>query len=241
MGPATTLTERPGLVRMARDTFDDTGEIRDSASPELFTLRRARDEAAARAATWPSRILKSDKYTPYLQDVFVTQRGERFVLPLKASYKSMGLGIVHDTSRSGETAFVEPTAVVDLNNKLKVAEIEVRRECRRILDELAAAVAQRQTASVPTKKTLTEMDMLGAIASFGEACGASPLPLLPDQRLGPARVATPPVGFARAPRRVFRSRPMMSPWLMGRRWGPVTRKSGFLWSAGPTLGAKTVC
>ena len=76
-----------------------------------------------------------------LQDQFFTVRAERYVLPLKASAKSLGLGIVHDTSRTGETVFVEPTALVAVNNRLKVIELDIRRESRRILEALTADVA----------------------------------------------------------------------------------------------------
>jgi len=73
-----------------------------------------------------------------MQDQFWTIRGDRYVLPLKASAKSMGLGIVHDSSRTGETVFVEPTALVAVNNRLKVTELEIRRESRRILETVVA-------------------------------------------------------------------------------------------------------
>jgi len=116
------------LVRLARETFDATGELRDSASPELGRLRYERDQLAARAREQAERILRSEDFAPYLQDEFVTLREDRFVLPLRASFESMGLGIVHDTSRTGETVFVEPTAMVELNNRLKVTESDIRRE-----------------------------------------------------------------------------------------------------------------
>ena len=124
------------LTRLARETFDATGELRDSASPELGHLRSERDQLAARAREAAERILRSDELAPYLQDQFVTLREDRFVLPLRASFKSMGLGIVHDTSRTGETVFVEPTALVELNNRLKVAELAIRHESRRIDNQL---------------------------------------------------------------------------------------------------------
>ena len=137
------------LVRMARETFDAAGELRDGASPDLGRLRRERDMAASRVRGEAERLLQSEEYAPFLQDQFVTLREDRFVLPLRASFKSMGLGIVHDTSRTGETVFVEPTALVELNNRLKVAEIEIRRESRRILEELAGVVSQARPGAAP--------------------------------------------------------------------------------------------
>jgi len=147
------------LVRMARETFDSAGELRDGASPDLGRLRRERDMAAARVRSEAERLLQSEEYAPFLQDQFVTLREDRFVLPLRASFKSMGLGIVHDTSRTGETVFVEPTALVELNNRLKVAEIEIRRESRRILEELAAVVSQAAEGLRQDREILARLDV----------------------------------------------------------------------------------
>lgn len=166
------------LVRLARETFDASGELRDSASPELGRLRYERDQITARARDQAERILRSEEYQPYLQDQFVTLREDRFVLPLRASFKSMGLGIVHDTSRTGETVFVEPSALVDLNNRLKVAEIEIRRESRRILEELAAAIAQAAPLLRDDRETLTRLDVVCAAARLSEAYAGVPVEIV---------------------------------------------------------------
>jgi DNA mismatch repair protein MutS2 len=166
------------LVRLARETFDSSGELRDSASPELGRLRYERDQITARARDQAERILRSDEYEPFLQDQFVTLREDRFVLPLRASFKSMGLGIVHDTSRTGETVFVEPTALVDLNNRLKVAEIEIRRESRRILEELAAAIAQAAPLLREDRETLTKLDVICAGARLSDAYAGAPVEIV---------------------------------------------------------------
>lgn len=168
------------LVRLARETFDASGELRSSASPELARLRSERDQVTARAREQAERILQSEEYEPYLQDQFVTLREDRFVLPLRASFKSMGLGIVHDTSRTGETVFVEPTALVDLNNRLKVAEIEIRRESRRILEELAAAVAGAAPLLRSDRDTLTSMDVICAAARLSEAYAGAPVEIVAE-------------------------------------------------------------
>ena len=166
---ATRLSSHEEIVFSARDTFDATGELRDSASPELFRLRRERDQVATRVREQAERLLRSEAYAPYLQDDYVTLREDRFVLPLRASFKSMGLGIVHDTSRSGETVFVEPTQIVELNNRLKVAEIEIRRESRRILEELAQIIAGAAPALRADREILTELDVIFAGARVGLA------------------------------------------------------------------------
>lgn len=166
------------LVRLARETFDSNGELRDTASPELARLRYDRDMLAARAREQADRILASEEFAPYLQDQFVTLREDRFVLPLRASYKSMGLGIVHDTSRTGETVFVEPTALVELNNRLKVAEIGIRHESRRILEELAAAVSKAAPNLRADRDALTRLDVIAASARLSEAYQGNPVEIV---------------------------------------------------------------
>jgi DNA mismatch repair protein MutS2 len=177
---AAALGYHEDLVRLARETFDATGELRDSASPELARLRYERDSLASRARDQAELILRSEDYAPYLQDQFVTLREDRFVLPLRASFKSMGLGIVHDTSRTGETVFVEPTALVDLNNRLKVAEIDIRRESRRILEELAAAVSEAAPLLRSDRETLTHLDVIAACARLSRAMGGVPVEIVDE-------------------------------------------------------------
>ncbi len=177
---AASLGYHEDLVRLARETFDATGELRDSASPELGRLRGERDQLTSRARDQADQILHSEEFAPYLQDEFVTLREDRFVLPLRASFKSMGLGIVHDTSRTGETVFVEPTAMVELNNRLKVAELGIRHESRRILEALAAAVSAAAPALRTDRDTLTRLDVIGAGARLAAAYGGEPVDIAAD-------------------------------------------------------------
>ena len=174
------LSGQEEIVFHARDTFDPSGELRDTASPELFRLRRERDQIAIRVRGEAERLLRSEAYAPYLQDEYVTQREDRFVLPLKASFKSMGLGIVHDTSRSGETVFLEPTGMVELNNRLKVAEIEIRRESRRILEELAALIAGAAPSLRADREVLTGLDLVFAAARLAVAYEGVPVAIVAE-------------------------------------------------------------
>lgn len=185
------LCEHRELIGKARETFDATGEIRDSASPELARLRRERDNLSARTREQAEKLLHSEEFAPYLMDQFVTLREERFVLPVRASFKSMGLGIVHDTSRTGETVFLEPTGVVELNNRLKVAELEIRRESRRILEELAALVAAEAPAVRADVATLTALDVLAAKARLAQACDAGPVEITDDARIDARQLRHP--------------------------------------------------
>jgi DNA mismatch repair protein MutS2 len=162
-----------GLARTIGATFDASGEISDAASPELARLREERKGLAENARGAIERLMRSEEYEPVLQDQFFTVRAERFVLPLKASAKSLGLGIVHDTSRTGETVFVEPTALVAANNRLKVVELDIRRESRRILEALTADVAVAASALRASAAVLAALDALAASARLGIGYGGT--------------------------------------------------------------------
>jgi len=174
----------PEVARLARDlappddlahtiaeTFDGSGEIKDSASYELARLRAERQQVAGQARATIEALIRDETYAPVLQDEYFTIRSERYVLPLKASAKSMGLGIVHDTSRTGETVFVEPTALVGANNRLKVIEVDIRRESRRILEAVTMEVAIAGKALRRTAETLGVLDARVAAARLGVGYG----------------------------------------------------------------------
>jgi DNA mismatch repair protein MutS2 len=237
------LSAQEDLVFHARDTFDASGELRDSASPELFRLRRERDQMAVRARSEAERALHSEEYAPYLQDEYVTLREDRFVLPLRASFKSMGLGIVHDTSGSGETVFVEPTRIVELNNRLKVAEIEIRRESRRILEELAALIAGAAPALRADREILTQLDVVFAAARLGHASDAVPVELVAEPVVDLAALRHPllalrPAGEAAAARRPSTPKVVANDVTLGQ--VPGKSDARILVISGPNAGGKTV-
>jgi DNA mismatch repair protein MutS2 len=223
------------LIRLARETFDATGELRDSASPELGRLRFERDQLASRVREMAERILHSEEFAPYLQDQFVTLREDRFVLPLRASFKSMGLGIVHDTSRTGETVFVEPTALVELNNRLKVAELDIRHESRRILEELGAAVSAAAPLLRADRDTLTRLDVIGAGARLAQAYGGEPVEIAdaPIAELGKLRHPLLALRAAREKREIT-----ANDLVLGDVAGRSSAKA--LVVSGPNAGGKTV-
>jgi len=167
-----------GLARAIDDTFDAAGEIRDTASPDLERLRAERQGLQERARTAIEELMRVEEYASVMQDQFFTIRAERYVLPLKASAKSLGLGIVHDTSRTGETVFVEPTALVAVNNRLKVTELEIRRESRRILEQLTADVAAVAEPLRRTAAALAAIDARAAAARLALAYDGSPVEIV---------------------------------------------------------------
>ena len=199
---AAAVDAQPMLARILGETFDAAGEIRDSVSPALARLRRERAQLADGARAAIEALMRTNEYASVLQDRFVTVREDRYVLPVKASAKSMGLGIVHDTSRTGETVYVEPMPLVAANNRLKVAELEIRGECRRILEELTERVATAAPSLRATAEALVELDVLAAAARLGVAYGGAAVPLV-DEPLVDLRGARHPLLALRAAREGF--------------------------------------
>ncbi len=116
-------------------------EIFDNASPELARIRRQLRITAERVKEKLNNIIKSPLYQKYLQEPIVTVRNGRYAIPVKAEHRAQIGGLIHDQSGSGQTVFIEPTAVVELGNAYKQLQAEEKREIERILAGLTALVA----------------------------------------------------------------------------------------------------
>ncbi len=115
-------------------------EISDSASNTLANLRRQIKDRQNSIKDRLNEMLRSSKYQKFMQDAIVTMRGDRYVIPVKSEFRSEVQGLVHDSSGSGATIFIEPMAVVEANNDIKQLKIKEQLEIERILAELTADV-----------------------------------------------------------------------------------------------------
>ncbi len=115
-------------------------DLFDGASPALARIRREKRIANERVREKLNSIIRSQTFSKYLQDPLITIRNGRFVVPVKQEYRQQIPGLIHDQSGSGQTLFVEPTAVVELGNEFKKLVIEEQAEIERILTELTAAI-----------------------------------------------------------------------------------------------------
>ena len=145
--------------RIAKAVEADGSDLRDGASPTLRRLRRERREGRVRLAERLQRLARDPAIRDHLQDDFVTERGGRPVLALRASSRGSVPGIVHDSSGSGQTLFVEPFAVVDDSNRLREAESAERDEVARILRELSAAVGEHEASLVALVVAMADLDL----------------------------------------------------------------------------------
>ena len=136
--------------------------IADNASPELADIRRHKRNAASKGRQILQKIISSSSYSKVLQEAIITQRDGRFVVPVKAEFRSSLPGLVHDVSSSGATLFVEPMGVVQANNELKELEAKEKKEIERILSALSAEAASYHQDILEDYELLVRLDLIFA-------------------------------------------------------------------------------
>ncbi len=152
------------LVRQIEGAIDEHSQVKDGASPKLRGLRSAIAIAKNRIREKLDSILHDPGNQKYFQDNLVTMRGDRYVLPIKQEYRLNFPGLVHDQSSTGATLFIEPLAVLNLNNDIKRYSSEEKAEVERILQQLSAGVGQDGPALLTGLQVLTELDLISAKA-----------------------------------------------------------------------------
>lgn len=141
-------------------------EMSDNASPALSNIRRKIRQASTRAREVLDRMVRSQTYQKYLQETIVTIREGRFVVPVKSEYRNEIPGLVHDTSASGSTVFVEPMGAVEANNQVKVLLSEEKKEMERILAELSAEVGNFADTIIHGYEIAVQLNVIFAKASL---------------------------------------------------------------------------
>lgn len=142
-------------------------EIADDASSALKSIRRNMGSVTERIRSQMNAIMNSHR--TYLQDAVITMRGDRYCIPVKAEYKSMVPGMIHDQSSSGSTFFIEPASVVNLNNELRELEIKEQQEIAVILAGLSAELSEHTVELLSNCRALTELDFIFARAAYALA------------------------------------------------------------------------
>ena len=150
-------------------------EIADGASPELLSIRRELRRISGKVRETLNRLISGER-SKYLQETIITQRNGRFVVPVKAEHRGDVPGLVHDTSSTGATVFVEPQQVVEINNQIKVLEGREEAEIERILAELSSEVANYKGAIAQDFDALVSLDFVFARAKLSfEMNAAAPV------------------------------------------------------------------
>jgi DNA mismatch repair protein MutS2 len=170
---ASEIGDHRDLAEEIERCVDPAGEVSDAASPALAEARRESHRLAAEIQSRAERYLRDPDIASKLSDSYYTVRNDRFVLPVRADARGSIRGIVHDASNTGTTLFIEPEALVDLNNRRKRAEIEIDRETRRVLRHLSQRVATDAPAVETGLRALTALDCAFARARYAEELAAT--------------------------------------------------------------------
>lgn len=150
-------------------------EIADDASPALKQIRRKKLLTNDKIHSQLTSMVNGS-YRTYLQDAVITMRNDRYCIPVKSEYKGQVPGMVHDQSSSGSTFFIEPAAVVTLNNELKELDIREQEEIEKILADLSAQAGEHTDALANNQKLMTTLDFIFAKASLAmEQNGSMPV------------------------------------------------------------------
>lgn len=155
-------------------------EISDKASHALSDIRRKIRTASSKARETLDRIIHSSSYVKYLQEAIVTQRDGRYVVPVKSECRNNVPGLVHDTSSSGQTVFIEPMGVVQANNDIKLLEGKEEEEIERILFELSVNAGDYADAIIKSYDNLCALNLIFAKAELAYRMRAS-MPVMNDR------------------------------------------------------------
>ncbi|OEF95626.1 endonuclease MutS2 [Desulfuribacillus alkaliarsenatis] len=198
------LQAHPQLEKDIDACIDDNGQVKDTASTILLQIRRQIHTVRSRARQKLEDIIRNSNHQKMLQDLIITTRNDRYVIPVKQEYRGVFGGIVHDQSSSGATLFIEPQAVVALNNQQRELEVKEKNEVDRILKELTDKVAVYAQEIITNINNLMELDFVFARAIYAnDRRGVFPKlndkgiinaikvrhPLLPDKEVVPVDIS----------------------------------------------------
>ena len=163
------LYTNKALEKEINDKILDENTISDNASSKLKSIRKSEKDVNIEIKNNLNSIVHSSTYSKYLQDNVVTIKNERYVVPVKAEFRSQIKGFVHEISSSGSTIFIEPISVFELNNKLNSLKADEQIEILRILEELAKKFAQITNELNNNVKLIGEIDFIFAKASYSKS------------------------------------------------------------------------
>ena len=222
----------PQILQRIDQILDKFGKIRDTASPELLNIRRELAKVEGSISRTLYSILRSAQSEGLIEkDVTPAMRDGRLVIPVVPTMKRKIKGIVHDESASGNTLFIEPTEVVEANNRVRELEAEERREVIRILTEMAKVIRPHVPQILDSYKLLAQVDMLRAKTELAKLIGG----------IEPEVGKYPHIDWIGATHPLLR----LSLQKQGKKVVPLeitlTRNKRMLIISGPNAGGKSVC
>ena len=180
-------------------------EVADAASPALAAIRRKIRAASVRAREQLDKLIRSTSHQKHLQEAIVTQRGGRYVVPVKAEYRGEIPGLVHDTSASGATVFIEPMSVVEANNEIRVLQSDEQDEIARILLELSGEAGEFADSIIDSYQYAVQLNLIFAKAQVAYRMKAV-VPVIDESRRTVLHAARTPLSTR------TRWCPRTSPW-----------------------------
>ena len=188
---ATSLVTIPEVTRRLARSLDPDGRVTDEASTKLHGVRQLITQTEVDIRHELERYTRG-KQAKKLSDPIITIRNDRYVIPVLAQYRNQFGGVVHDQSASGQTLYIEPGSVVELNNRLRQAQIEERQEVRKVLAELSDLVRPYRNDIAQNAQLLGHLDLINAKAKLAAAMKAS-VPLLNQEGEVNLRMARHPL------------------------------------------------
>ncbi len=228
------LSDGGGLIDLINRTISERGEVLDSASPELGHIRSEIKVVHARLMDRLSRYLNDPSSARMLQETLITQRSGRYVLPLRAEHKGQIKAIIHDQSASGATLFIEPIAVVELNNKFRELELAERDEVLRVLRALSQQIALQAESLSLTTRAMAELDLALMKAHYAEDLHANEPELVPFPTQAPEAHPGSIIQLRRA------RHPLLDPKTVVPIDFELDRQTFSVVLTGPNTGGKTV-
>jgi len=223
---ATQLEPFPDLIKELERCLGEDGEVKHDASPELKQAYRDLERSRQSLDSTVQKLMSNTTYKDALQDAYFTEREGRVVLPIKIDSRSRIEGIVHDSSGSGQTLFVEPTPIIALNNQLKISRLNVDKEILRVLEHLAQQIREREEGLLQNQDSLETLELIWARARLAKVMDAT-CPRLEED--GPVTLHQ-----ARNPELVLNGQNVVANDIV---WSPATR---VVIISGPNTGGKTV-
>ena len=167
------LYSNESIEKKIKNVIISENEISDNASPTLNRIRKEKKNLEIDIRNRLNDIIHSNTYSKYIQDKVVTIRNGRFVIPVMNEYRSMIKGFIHDLSSSGQTVYIEPTAVFEANNRINELEIDEVREIERILEELSTLLFPIFGFLKQNIELISNIDFLNAKALLSDELDAS--------------------------------------------------------------------
>lgn len=163
----------PHIVRTLSKSIDSEGNVLDTASSALAEVRGRVRHLQGRIRKRLEEVTRDDRIAPFLQDIFVTERSGRWVIPVRMDSKGQVRGVVHDVSRSGETAFVEPIEIIGISNELENLVAEQKAEEIRILRNICSLIRAAADEMEAQHTLIVHIDLINCIAEFADSLGMS--------------------------------------------------------------------